>query len=75
MSDRSSEVTPATSLPGLLAVSGGRPIIQIVLDLENDVTSIRSAGVDGAAIPALILRLGEALSGPQAPRRGSPSPS
>jgi hypothetical protein len=53
----------ATVLEELLAVSGGKPIIQIVLDPEDDVISIRTAGIDGAAVPRIVLRLGRALSG------------
>jgi len=49
-------------LEELLLASGGKPVIQIVLDLEEDVISIRTAGLDGAAVPALILRVGRALT-------------
>ncbi len=62
MTDRDDDLASSPELQLLLASSGGRPVIQIVLDFENDLTSIRSAGVDGAAIPALILRLGRALT-------------
>jgi hypothetical protein len=59
-------------LAALLAASGGRPIIQIVLDPENDQTSIRSAGLDGAEIPRFLLSLGRALTGePAEPREES----
>jgi hypothetical protein len=47
----------------LLLTSGGRPVIQIVVDPASDVTSIRSAGMDTAAIPAFLARLGSLLSG------------
>jgi len=50
-------------LDDLLLASGGRPIIQIVLDPDDDAISIRCAGLDGAAVPALVLRLGRALTG------------
>jgi hypothetical protein len=50
-------------LEDLLLASGGRPVIQILLDPEADVISIRTAGLDGAAVPALVLRLGLALTG------------
>jgi hypothetical protein len=50
-------------LDDLLLASGGKPVIQIVLDPEEDVISIRAAGLDGAAVPALVLRLGRALTG------------
>jgi hypothetical protein len=46
----------------LLDCSGGKPIIQIVLDPENDATSISSVGVDKAEIPDFIVRLGKALT-------------
>jgi hypothetical protein len=54
---------PDPGLAALLAASGGRPIIQIVLDPATDHTSIRSAGLDGAAIPRFLLSLGRALTG------------
>ena len=50
-------------LDDLLLASGGKPVIQIVLDPEDDVISIRTAGLDGAAVPGIVLRLGRALSG------------
>jgi len=55
--------TDANVLDDLLLASGGRPVIQIVLDPEDDVVSIRAAGLDGAAVPAIVLRLGKALTG------------
>jgi hypothetical protein len=55
----------------LLRASGGLPIIQIVLDPASDATSIRSAGVDSAAIPAFLLRLGRALGGEAGASAGS----
>jgi hypothetical protein len=54
--------THQDSAKPLLALSGGLPVIQIVLDLDNDLTSIRSAGIDSVAVSALIL-LGRALTG------------
>jgi hypothetical protein len=54
--------THQDSAKPLLALSGGLPVIQIVLDLDNDLTSIRSAGIDSVAVLALIL-LGRALTG------------
>ena len=50
-------------LAELLRASGGLPIIQIVLDPAEDVTSIRSAGMDNAAVPAFLARLGRLMSG------------
>jgi hypothetical protein len=50
-------------LEDLLLASGGKPVIQIVLDPEDDVISIRTAGLDGAAVPGIVLRLGRALTG------------
>jgi hypothetical protein len=50
-------------LDDLLLASGGKPVIQIVLDPEDDVISIRTAGLDGAAVPGIVLRLGRALTG------------
>jgi hypothetical protein len=50
-------------LAALLASSGGKPVIQIVLEPLGDVASIRSAGIDGHAIPRVILNLGIALCG------------
>jgi hypothetical protein len=47
----------------LLRSSGGRPVIQIVLDPASDQTSIRSAGIEGAAVPAFLARLGRLMSG------------
>jgi hypothetical protein len=55
--------THQDSAKPLLALSGGLPVIQIVLDLESDLTSIRSAGIDGAAVPRLLPRPGRALTG------------
>ena len=55
--------TDANVLDDLLLASGGRPVIQIVLDPEDDVVSIRAAGLDGAAVPGIVLRLGKALTG------------
>ena len=54
--------THQDSAKPLLALSGGLPVIQIVLDLDNDLTSIRSAGIDSVAVLALI-QLGRALTG------------
>ena len=54
--------THQDSAKPLLALSGGLPVIQIVLDLDNDLTSIRSAGIDSVAVSALIL-LGRAPTG------------
>jgi hypothetical protein len=54
--------THQDSAKPLLALPGGLPVIQIVLDLDNDLTSIRSAGIDSVAVSALIL-LGRALTG------------
>ena len=54
--------THQDSAKPLLALSGGLPVIQIVLDLDNDLTSIRSAGIDSVAVSALTL-LGRALTG------------
>jgi hypothetical protein len=54
--------THQDSAKPLLALSGGLPVIQIVLDLGNDLTSIRSAGIDSVAVLALIL-VGRALTG------------
>jgi hypothetical protein len=45
------------------ALSGGLPVTQIVLGTENDLTSIGSAGIDGGAVPALLVRLGRGLTG------------
>jgi hypothetical protein len=53
----------ANVLDDLLLASGGRPVIQIVIDPEDDVVSIRAAGLDGAAVPDIVLRLGKALTG------------
>jgi hypothetical protein len=53
----------ANVLDDLLLASGGKPVIQIVLDPEDDVISIRTAGLDGAAVPGIVLRLGKALTG------------
>jgi hypothetical protein len=50
-------------LDDLLLASGGKPVIQIVIDPEDDVVSIRTAGIDGAAVPGIVLRLGRALTG------------
>jgi len=47
----------------LLAVSGGKPIIQIVFDPETDETSIRSVGFENANVPHFILTLGRFLTG------------
>jgi len=46
----------------LLRASHGRPVIQIVLDPENDSTIIQGAGIDEAAIPRIIIALGRALT-------------
>ena len=46
----------------LLNCSGGKPIIQIVLDPESGATSITSVGVDQTEIPAFMVRLGKALT-------------
>ena len=63
---------PDRGFAALLAASGGRPIIQIVLDPETDQTTIRSAGLDGAAIPRFLLSLGRALTGEPAEHREEP---
>jgi hypothetical protein len=55
--------THQDSAEHLRTLSGGLPVIHIVLNLDNDLTSIRSAGIDGAAVPPLLLRLGRALTG------------
>ena len=47
----------------LLETSGGKPIVQIVWDPDTDAASIRSAGMEHALIPRLLLSLGGALSG------------
>ena len=61
-----------TLVDQLLAQSGGLPIIQLVLDLDNDLTSIRCAGLDWAAVPGLLLRLACALTG-EPPAQGPPA--
>jgi hypothetical protein len=55
--------THQDSAAHLRGLAGGLPGIQIVLDLESDLTSIRSAGIDGAAVPRLLPRRGRALTG------------
>jgi hypothetical protein len=50
-------------LAALLASSSGKPVIQIVLEPQGNVASIRSAGIDGGLIPRVILNLGIALCG------------
>jgi hypothetical protein len=55
--------THQDSAAHLRGLAGGLPGIQIVLDLESDLTSIRSAGIDGAAVPRLLPRPGRALTG------------
>jgi hypothetical protein len=47
----------------LLASSGGKPVIQIVLDPQGGLASIASAGIEGHLIPRVILNLGIALCG------------
>ncbi len=59
----SDTVRADAELAELLRTSGGRPVIQIVLDPASDVTSIRSAGMDAAAIPGFLARLGRLLGG------------
>jgi hypothetical protein len=54
--------THQDSAAHLRGLAGGLPVIQIVLDLGNDLTSIRGAGIDRVAVLALIL-LGRALTG------------
>jgi hypothetical protein len=51
-----------TELDLLLRASHGRPVIQIVLDPERDVTTIQGAGIDEASIPRIIIALGRALT-------------
>lgn len=53
----------ADRISALLASSDGKPVIQIVLDPETCETTIRSVGVDQAAIPDFIVRLGRVLTG------------
>lgn len=55
--------TDQDSLEQLLAQSGGLPIIQLVLDLDNDLTSVRCAGLNWVAVPGLLLRIACALTG------------
>ena len=45
----------------LLLSSGGKPMIQIVLDVGEDVTSIRSVGLDGAEVVRFLVALGRSL--------------
>ncbi|MGY1689404.1 hypothetical protein [Geodermatophilus sp. SYSU D01105] len=45
----------------LLRSSGGRPTIQIVFDIAEDVTSIQSAGLDGADVVRFLIALGRSL--------------
>jgi hypothetical protein len=50
-------------LAALLASSGGKPVIQIVLEPQGNAASIRSAGIDGDLIPQVIANLAIALGG------------
>jgi hypothetical protein len=55
--------SPDARTADLLTSSGGKPVIQIVLDPELETTTIRAVGVDHAEIPQFIVRLGKALTG------------
>ncbi len=55
--------THQDSAENLLALTGGPPMVQIALDLDDDRTRIRCAGIDGATVPAPLLRLVRALTG------------
>jgi hypothetical protein len=43
--------------------SGGVPVIQMGLALENDLTRIHTAGADDATVPCRPVRPGRALTG------------
>jgi hypothetical protein len=55
---------PAGDPSLLLAASDGHPAILVVLDLEGDAITIRSAGVDPETIPGFLQRLGRVFGRP-----------
>ncbi|MGY1826348.1 hypothetical protein [Blastococcus sp. SYSU DS0541] len=51
------------TIHAMLAASGGKPVIQIIVDPEADTTTIQSVGFEHAKIPNIIHTLGRVLVG------------